>query len=272
MAVTMPALSAGDARATYDAASEQFDGAPLGFWDRHGRATVAGLALAPGARVLDVCCGAGGSALPAARAVGPRGSVVGVDLSPSLLGLARGKAERQGLGNVEFRVGDMTRLALPEGSFDAVVIVFGVFFAPDMEGQLRALARLLRPGGRLAVTTWGPGLFEPLYPAFLQSVRRLRPGLPEYRPWDRLSTREDVWTLMTRAGLRDVEVSAAADHQPLSRPEDWWTIVLGTGLRWFVDQLDGASAEVLRRESLDRAREVRSVKTNVIHARGGNHE
>jgi SAM-dependent methyltransferase len=266
MAVTMPALPAGDARATYDAAAGQFDGAPLGFWDRHGQATVARLALAKGARVLDVCCGAGGSALPAARAVGPEGSVIGVDVSERLLGLARHKAARQGLDNVDLRIGDMTTLALPAGSFDAVVIVFGVFFAPDMQAQVRALARLLRPGGKLAVTTWGPGLFEPLYSAFLRSVRRLRPGLPEYRPWDRLSTQVDVATLMTRGGLRNVEVSAGSDRQPLAGPEDWWTIVLGTGLRWFVDQLDAASAQALRRDCLDHARQVRSVETNGIYA------
>jgi ubiquinone/menaquinone biosynthesis C-methylase UbiE len=266
MAVTLPELSAGHARATYEAAAEHFDGTPLRFWDRYGQATVARIGLARGARVLDVCCGAGGSALPAARAVGREGSVIGVDLSDSLLALGRRKAQREGLRNVDFRIGDMTALALPPGSFDAVVIVFGVFFAPDMAAQVRALARLLRPGGTLAITTWGPRLFGPLYADFLQSVRRLAPDLPEYRPWDRLSTRDEISALLSGAGLRDSAIDAEAGHEPLACPEDWWSIVLGTGLRWFVDQLDGRRADALRRACLERARAVRSVETNVIYA------
>src|SRR5690348_1420607 len=98
------------AAATYNAAADHFDDDPLGFWARIGRQTIDGLALAPGAVVLDVGCGTGASALPAAEIVGPRGRVVGVDLAERLLAIARGKAESQGLANIEFRTGDMERL------------------------------------------------------------------------------------------------------------------------------------------------------------------
>lgn len=258
-------LSASDARSTYDAASGSFDGAPLGFWDRYGLRTVERIALPPGARVLDVCCGTGASALHAARAVGEAGSVVGVDVAARLLDLARDKAKRDGLGNVDFRVGDMTKLDFPHASFDAVVIVFGIFFAPDMVAQVKALARLVRPGGVLAVTTWGPRFFAPLYTPFLDAVRAHRPGLREYRPWDRLTTEEDMRTLMRAAGVTRFEVAGEAGRQAVERPEDWWTVVLGSGLRWFVDQLEPISAEALRAESLLRARDVRSIETNVVY-------
>jgi ubiquinone/menaquinone biosynthesis C-methylase UbiE len=258
--------SSNDARFSYDAASEHFDDAPLRFWTRYGERTVAQLELRPGARVLDVCSGTGGSALPAARAVGPNGSVTCVDLSQRLLDLAKRKAQREGLHNLEFRVGDMKRLDLPEASFDAVIIVFGIFFAPDMLAQLRVLTRLLRPGGVLAVTTWGPRMFEPLYSAFLESVRVRRAGLSEYRPWDRLTTPENVAALISEAGFEHLAVRAEPGREILDRPEDWWTIALGTGLRWFIDQLDASSAEAVHAESLARASEVRFVETNVIYA------
>lgn len=61
------------AEKTYDAAADDFDAEPLAFWDRYGRRTIERLRLEPGANVLDVCCGTGASALPAARAVGPQG-------------------------------------------------------------------------------------------------------------------------------------------------------------------------------------------------------
>ncbi len=251
-------------RATYDAASGHFDATPLGFWERYGESTIARLALPAGARVLDVCCGTGASALQAARAVGETGSVVGVDLSERLLRLARAKAQERGLRNVDFRSGDMTRLDLPDAAFDAVVIVFGIFFAPDMAQQVESLARLVRPGGVLAVTTWGPRLFAPLYAPFLEAVRARRPDLEDYRPWDRLTTEADVAALMRAAGVGSFEITAESGSERLERPEDWWTVVLGTGLRWFVDQLDAASAESLRSECLRHAEGVRSFETNVV--------
>ena len=167
--------------------------------------------------------------------------------------------------NVDFRVGDMTHLDFPDASFDAVVMVFGIFFAPDMVAQVEALARLVRPGGVLALTTWGPSLFAPLYTPFLEAFRVRRPGIQEYRPWDRLPTEADVATLMRAAGLSSFELASEAGSERLERPEDWWSVVLGTGLRWFVDQLDTSSAESLRDECLLRAREIRSIETNVVY-------
>ena len=122
------------AAATYDAAADHFDDEPLGFWDFVGKRTIDNLKLPAGAKVLDVGCGTGASALPAAQAVGKNGSVVGVDLASRLLERARAKALAAGLDNVEFRLADMTALNYPDESFDAVISVFSIFFVPDMEG------------------------------------------------------------------------------------------------------------------------------------------
>ncbi len=93
----------------------------MGFWDRFGTETVRRLALSPGSGVLDVCCGAGSSALPAARAVGASGRVLGVDVAEPLLQIARHRAAAEGLHHIEFRCADATSTGLPEGTFDAVV-------------------------------------------------------------------------------------------------------------------------------------------------------
>src|SRR5215469_549747 len=116
---------------TYGAAADHYSLDSLSFWDRFGAATVARLHLAPGQEVLDLCCGAGASAIPAAIAVGPTGRVLGIDVADPLLKLARARAARAGLANVQFRHGDAISPGLPNSCFDAVVCVFGVFFAPD---------------------------------------------------------------------------------------------------------------------------------------------
>src|SRR5260370_30444181 len=115
------------AAATYNSAADHFDDAPLAFWDRYGRRTVERLNLRQGASVLDVGCGTGASALPAAEMVGPTGKVLGVDLAEKLLERATAKAAQRQLHNVEFLLGDMTNLSFPDGLFDAVISVFRVF-------------------------------------------------------------------------------------------------------------------------------------------------
>src|SRR5262245_32652271 len=98
------------AEEAYNAAADHFDSEPMSFLTRCGRRVIDKLSLKRGARVLDVCCGAGASALPAAEAVGPEGSVLAVDLAENLLELGRAKARAAGLGSLEFRHADMTAL------------------------------------------------------------------------------------------------------------------------------------------------------------------
>ena len=135
------------AATTYNAAADRFDDGPLAFWDRYGRGTIERLRLKPGSVVLDVGCGSGASAIPAARAVGKHGRVTGVDLAERLLALAQAKAEAEKLTNTEFRHADMTALGYPDESFDAVICVFAIFFVPDMVKQVQELWRMVRPGG-----------------------------------------------------------------------------------------------------------------------------
>jgi len=149
------------AASTYNSAADYYDHSANSFWERFGRRTVERLQLPLGARILDVCCGSGASAIPAAEAVGPDGSVLGIDLAENLLALGSSKANQRGLKNIQFRSGDMLQLDLPDASFDAVICVFGIFFVPDMKSGLRALWRIVRPGGKLAVTTWGPRFLNP---------------------------------------------------------------------------------------------------------------
>ncbi|MET8257711.1 methyltransferase domain-containing protein [Micromonospora sp. NPDC005205] len=108
--------------------------------------------LSAGARVLDVATGSGNAAIAAARC----GCVVtGVDYVPELLerGQARAAAERL---PVTFVTGDAERLAYADGSFDAVLSVVGVMFAPDQERAAAELARVCRPGGTVALASWTP--------------------------------------------------------------------------------------------------------------------
>jgi SAM-dependent methyltransferase len=252
--------------ATYAATADHFDDPALSFWDRFGRETVARIGLRPGDRVLDACCGTGASALPAAQLVGSTGHVLGVDLAEPALALARGKALRRGLTAVDFRAADVERTGLPSESFDAVVCVFGVFFLPDMAAATAELWRLVRPGGTLAVTVWGPDFMEPATGAFWTAVGAERPDLVgAFHPWTRVTDASALSELFPVAPV----VEAEPGTHPLADPDDWWTIVLGTGYRATVEQLDPAAAQRVREASTGRlvADGVRELTTNVVYAR-----
>jgi len=257
------------AAAAYNAAADYFDAVPLAFWARYGRRTVERLRLRRGAHVLDVCCGTGASALPAAQVVGPEGKVIAVDLAGELLKLGQAKAQAAGLQCVEFRRGDMTGLGFPDRHFDAVVCVFGMFFVPDMETQAAELWRMVRPGGQLAITTWGARFWSPAYEIWLEAVRRVRPDLyTAFNPWDRITTPEAVRRLLHDGGAQHVEVVAEDGYQTLRTPEDFWTMALGSGLRWTIDQMGPELAREVKQEVLDRlvGKGVDRVETNVIYA------
>jgi len=257
------------AAATYDAAADHFDAAPLAFWDRHGRQAVNLLDLRPGARVLDVGCGTGASALPAAAAVGPDGQVAGIDVSENMLMRARAKAMARGLDNVTFDVADMTASGLPDERFDAVISVFSVFFVPDMERQITELIRMLRPGGRLAVTVWGPRAFEPGASVFGEEVRRVRPDMPvQVRPWERLTDPRNLRRLLLDGGASEPAIQAVSDRQPLTGVADWWTIAMGSGYRWEIDQLTADEQQTVRERSVQRLSDmcIRAIETSAIHA------
>ena len=253
----------------YNSAADYFDAEPLGFWTRYGRRTIERLRLRRGAHVLDVCCGTGASALPAAQAVGPDGQVIAVDLAGELLTLGQAKARSAGLRCVEFRRGDMTDLGFPDRHFDAVVCVFGIFFVPDMEHQVAELWRMVRPGGQLAITTWGTRFWSPAYEIWMEAVRRVRPDLyTAFNPWDRITTTGAVHTLLHEGGAQCIDVAAEEGYQTLRTPDDFWIMALGSGLRWTIDQMGAESARKVKHEILDRLATARvdRVATNVIYA------
>lgn len=258
------------AAVTYNAAADHYDDAANSFWERFGRRTVAQLQLAPGARVLDVCCGSGVSAIAAAEIVGPRGSVTGVDLADSLLNLARAKARAKGLENIEFRTGDMLDLDFEGEEFDAVVCVFGIFFVPDMTTAVRELWRLVRPGGTLAITTWGPRLFEPANSAFWNSIREVRADLYKgFNPWDRICDPASLRELLEDAGVGQSEINAEMGSHEITSPEAWWSAIEGSGYRGTLDQLDDAARKQVRVANFNYLLEsgISSVEANVVYAR-----
>ena len=162
----------------------------------------------PGQRVLDIGCGSGEPSLTIAQWVAPGGSVLGLDLSPQMLTIARLRARLRGITNARFRVGDIGRAGLGRPRFHAAVSRFGLMFVQDIPRALENIRDALTPGGRVAFAVWGPLARNP--------VTRLqadvsRPFLTEPPPPVecaphpmRLGRAGALAGLVRRAGFRDV--------------------------------------------------------------------
>jgi ubiquinone/menaquinone biosynthesis C-methylase UbiE len=110
---------------------------------------------AEGERVLDVACGTGLVSFAAARAVGPKGHLLGTDLSQRMIDAAERRAQDLGLSNCSFLRMDAENLSVPDASFDVALCGLGLMYVPDPEKALREMRRVLRPGGRVSVAVWG---------------------------------------------------------------------------------------------------------------------
>ncbi len=132
-------------------------------------------ALKPGETVLDLGSGGGFDVFIAGRKVGPAGRAIGVDMTPDMLAKARKNIaayqQRSGLNNVEFRLGEIEHLPVPDASVDAVISNCVINLSPDKPQIWREIARVLKPGGRAAVSDLA--LLKPLPPAIEQMVEAL---------------------------------------------------------------------------------------------------
>lgn len=147
--------------------------------------------IAPGQRVLDVGCGTGNAALAAAR----RGaSVLGVDPAARLLEVAQKRASDERL-ELSWQRAEAASLPVPDASYDVLLSVFAVIFAPDAEAAAREMMRVLRPGGRLVLTTWtaeGP-LFEAGMVLMQAAMRGAPPPAGKRPAWGELGFLQELF-------------------------------------------------------------------------------
>ena len=250
----------------YTAAADTFDSLP--FWHHFGRRTVERLPLRRGEKVIDLCCGSGASAIPAAEMVGAAGSVLGVDITEALVLQARRKAAALGLTHATFQCGNVASLSFPPATFDAVVSVFGLFFIEDMSALLARAWGWLAPGGALAITAWGQDVLAPGEALFWEAALREEPGLDQTSHASRLDTPAKLAAVFTGAGLPSPDIATDRWEMPLASPEAFWPVILGTSNRAAYEALEPAPRERVREwvtEAL-RARGVTATGMDVLYA------
>jgi ubiquinone/menaquinone biosynthesis C-methylase UbiE len=228
--------------------AEVYDQQGVDFFSQFGRRLVALAGLKPGWRVLDVGTGRGAVLFPAADAVIPGGGeVLGVDLAQAMVDATAAEVQRRGLQHVYLQALDAQTLpGLPERAYDAVLSGLSAFFMPDPHAGLRRWFELLRPGGRLAISTFSGEdfRFKPAHEALAafmpEGPRFTAPGLEPFKDNDA------VTDLLRSAGFVEVGNVERVHDTVFRSPEHWW--------EWQNSHGGKATLDLIAPERLDEAR------------------
>jgi SAM-dependent methyltransferase len=213
----------------------------------------------PGERVLELACAAGGPGLAAAELVRPGGEVVVSDIAPEMTAIATERAQAAGLSNVSARVLDLERVDEPDESYDVVLCREGLMLVPDPVRGAAEIRRVLRPGGRAAITVWGPRERNPWLGIVFDVVSAQLgapmppPGIPG--PFS-LDDADRFAAVLSEAGLSGVRVDELSTPYHATSFEDWWarTAALAGPLAQMLAALPEPAAEQLHaraREAVD---------------------
>jgi ubiquinone/menaquinone biosynthesis C-methylase UbiE len=210
--------------------------------------------LPAGAHVLDVACGHGAVLIPAARQVGPRGQVTGIDLSGGMVQAASAAIDRLGLTQAQALRMDAERLEFRDASFDFVLCGFSLQFLPHLDDALSGFRRVLKPAGRVVVTTWGREGDE--------SWRWYRDLRQAYQAVAKLSSNsfdrsEDLLDRFSRAGFGEIRIIPRELDVIYATEEEWWAMQWSVSARAGLERLEPGQLERLKADVFERMQALR---------------
>jgi SAM-dependent methyltransferase len=241
-----------------EAQHKQWDSAAVGWkessefsesaWGHISERLVELAGVQSGSGILDVAAGYGEPALTAARKAAPEGRVVATDISAEMLAFGRERAEAAGLGNVEFVNSDASSLDFPPESFDAAVSRWGIIFEPDAEAAAARIRGFLKPGARMAISSWGKPDQVPLLSIPMRTtMERLDvPPPPAGTPgiFSR-PTPASIGGLLEGGGFSNVSVEQAEVTFEFSSPEHFTAYIraVSAPIRAMIEQHAGEAQE-----------------------------
>lgn len=235
----------------FDRAADTYDDVGVPWFRPIAQGLVDELAVQPGESVLDVGCGRGAALLPLARAAGPTGRVLGIDLAPRMVELTA--ADVADLPQVSVRVADAGAPGLPPASFDVVASSLVLFFLPDPAAGMAQWVRLLAPGGRLGVATFGPqderwrevdAVFAPYLPADMLDARTSGRRGP-------FGSDDGVAGLLRDAGLAEVRTTHRTVEAVFSDAGHLLEFTWSHGQRAMWEAVPEGERDAVRRRLLD---------------------
>jgi ubiquinone/menaquinone biosynthesis C-methylase UbiE len=220
--------------AAFDNSAATYEQVGVDYFGPLGAELARRAAPAAGMTALDLGCGRGHVLFPVAEAVGSGGRVVGTDLSERMVAACAAEATALGLTQVEVQVGDAAAPDFPAGSFDVITAGMVMFFVPAPRDAVRAVARLLRPGGVFAMSSFGPS--DPKFAEVMGILYRHREGPPwEENPDKPFDSVDGITGMLRDAGYLDVTVEEQAQDIAFADVDQYWAWVGSHGGRILID-------------------------------------
>ena len=206
-----------------------------------------------GAHVLDVACGRGAVLFPAAQCVGPNGKVIGIDLAEGMARETEFEIQRRGFTQAEAQQMDAENLDFPAGSFDFVLCGFSLQFFPHLDRALAEFRRVLKPDGRVAVTTWGADdsrwdWFDNLRAEYQAVIKLGSQSLDEpevFRTW------------FSEAGFADIQITTKDLDMVYRDEEEWWNVEWSISVRAGLEKLSLENLEKFKAEAFEKVQSQR---------------
>lgn len=223
--------------AGFNLASVGYDRQAIRFLALTARRLVELAGIESGETILDVATGTGAAAIAISPIVGANGRVIGIDIAQDMLDVAQRNIKTANLTNIDLQVGDGECLNFSANSFDKVICASGIFFFPDMLAGLRDWLRVTKAGGVVAFSSFGESAFNPMREMYANRIQNYGVELPNSRGIQRLNTTEKCSDLMQQAGFVDFDIHQEQLGYYLRDIDDWWDIILHTGFRHSLSQL-----------------------------------
>lgn len=237
----------------FDRAAPTYDRVGDAYHDHFGGRLVELAGVGPGARVLDVACGRGAVLGPALAASDDSGRVVGVDLSPEMIHLARDALGRAGLTDPDLQVMDAEHLELRDGEFDFVLCSFGVFFFPEPERAASEFWRVLVPGGTVGLSSWtGHDERWAWDDELLGGVDVARRAVS--RTFDQTT---DLEGLLAGAGFDAIRAQVEHREIVFASEDEWWEWKWSFSIRGLLEQLDAGAREAYQSAAYEAMQAIR---------------
>jgi ubiquinone/menaquinone biosynthesis C-methylase UbiE len=216
-------------REVYSAAAASYEKYGGDIFRAYAQRLLDGSGLKPGQRVLDVACGPGIPSLMAAPLVAPDGAVVGIDLAPGMVELARKKAAEGGIAIATFQEGDAENLPFQEDSFDAVLCSHGLVHTTDRMRALWEMWRVLKEGGSVAISTWSTPDRSLTLSIVARAIREhfpaaLVPGAPM---WFDFGPEGVLEKALADTGFHAISVVRHTVFQEMKDGAEYWQAVVG---------------------------------------------
>jgi len=201
----------------FDRSAESYGKKHSNFFDYFAKNLVALAVLPPSAHVLDVATGRGAILKQIAKNIGPLGKVTGIDLSPNMI--AQTSRDVKDYTNIQLMCADAENLEFDENSFDYVFCGFGVFFFPNVLQALQGFFKVLKPGGKLLISTWGEddycdAIFHEVYSEF---------GFQEKILLHQFDKVEFIFDVLSKSGFGEIETTSDQLDYLYPTFEDWFS-------------------------------------------------